>query len=146
MFISIVKVSVSRSARSDSATPMGCNALGSSVHGVLQVRTLDWVAICSSWDLSHPGIKPVSPALREDSLPSEPLEKPPKCSLEFLKLITPHLPHIITILFFPEAISFSAHLREWHYLCHPIQKPGISYTGLFPCLILPPRSLNPKMQ
>ena len=77
MFISIVKMSVSRSALSDSATPMGCSAPGSSVHGILQIRTLDWVAIRSSGDLPHPGIKPVSPTLQADSLPSEPLENPP---------------------------------------------------------------------
>ena len=33
---------------------------GSSVHGILQARILDWVAISSSTDLSSPGIEPVS--------------------------------------------------------------------------------------
>ena len=45
---------------------------GSSVHGILQARILEWVAI----DRPNPGIKPGSPALQADSLPSEPPGKP----------------------------------------------------------------------
>ena len=45
---------------------------GSSVHGILQVRILEWVAIPFSKASSNPGIEPKSPALQEDSLPSEP--------------------------------------------------------------------------
>ena len=41
--------------------PMDCNPPGSSVHGILQVRILEWVAMPSSRDLSNPEIKPVSP-------------------------------------------------------------------------------------
>ena len=33
----------------------------------------------SPGDLPDPGIKPRSPALQADALPSEPVEKPPKC-------------------------------------------------------------------
>ena len=33
---------------------------GSSVHGILQARILAWVAMPSSRDLPHPGIKPTS--------------------------------------------------------------------------------------
>ena len=52
--------------------PMDCSLPGSSVHGILQVRILDWLSIpLSSW-FSWPGIKPRSPALQADSLPSEP--------------------------------------------------------------------------
>ena len=40
--------------------PLDCNPRGSSVHGFLQARILEWVAISFSRDLSHPGIKPVS--------------------------------------------------------------------------------------
>jgi len=35
-----------------------------------------WLPFCSPGDLPDPGIKPGSPALKVDSLPSEPLEKP----------------------------------------------------------------------
>ena len=47
---------------------------GSSVHGILQARILEWVAIPFSKG-SFLGIKLRSPALQVDSLPSEPLGK-----------------------------------------------------------------------
>ena len=49
---------------------------GSSVHGILQARTLEWVAIPFCRGSSHPGIKPRSLALQADSFPSEPSGKP----------------------------------------------------------------------
>ena len=50
-----------------------CDSMpGSSVHGILQARILEWVAISFSRDLPDPGIEPWSPALQADSLPSEP--------------------------------------------------------------------------
>ena len=39
--------------------------------GILQARILEWVAMPSPGDLPNPGIKPRSPALQADSLPSE---------------------------------------------------------------------------
>ena len=54
---------------------MNCSLPGSSVHGLLQVRILEWVGIASSRGSSHPGFKPRSPALQADSLPSEPSVK-----------------------------------------------------------------------
>ena len=50
---------------------MDCSPLGP-VHGILQTRILEWVAILSPGDLPKPGIKPESPTLQADSLPSEP--------------------------------------------------------------------------
>ena len=44
--------------------------------GIFQARILEWVAIPSSGDLPNPGIKPKSPALQADSLPSEVPGKP----------------------------------------------------------------------
>ena len=41
------------------------------VHGILQARILEWVAFPSPGDLPNPGIKPGSPALQADSLPTE---------------------------------------------------------------------------
>ena len=38
---------------------------GSSVHGVLQARILEWVPFTSPGDLSDPGIEPGSPALQD---------------------------------------------------------------------------------
>jgi len=52
--------------------PMDCSPPGSSVHGILQVRILEWVAIPSPGYLPDQAIKPRSPALQMDSLRSEP--------------------------------------------------------------------------
>ena len=53
--------------------PMDCSPPGSSVHGALQARILEWIAIPFSSDISDPGIKSRSPpALQADFLPSEP--------------------------------------------------------------------------
>ena len=49
--------------------PMDCSLPGSSVHGILQARILQCVAISFSRDLLDPGIKPGSPALQADSSP-----------------------------------------------------------------------------
>ena len=40
--------------------PMDCGPPGSSVHGTLQARILEWVAIPFSRDLPNPRIKPAS--------------------------------------------------------------------------------------
>ena len=40
--------------------PMDCSLPGSSVHEILQARTLEWVTLPSSGDLPDPGIDPVS--------------------------------------------------------------------------------------
>ena len=55
--------------------PMDCNLPGSSIHGILQARPLEWVAMPPPGDLPNPGIKPespVAPALKVDSLPLSP--------------------------------------------------------------------------
>ena len=52
--------------------PTDCSPPGSSVHGILQVRILEWLAMPFSRGSSRPGIKPRSPALQANSLPSEP--------------------------------------------------------------------------
>ena len=52
---------------------------GSSVHGILQARILEWVAMPSSRDLPITGIEPKSPsfpALQADYLPAELAGKP----------------------------------------------------------------------
>ena len=59
--------------------PMDCSPPGSSVHGILQARILEWVAMPFSRDLPNPGIEPVSlvcPALQADSLPLVPSGRP----------------------------------------------------------------------
>ena len=56
--------------------PMDCSPPCSSVHGILQARILEWVAISFSEGLPNSSFEPGSPALQADSLPSEPRGKP----------------------------------------------------------------------
>ena len=54
-----------------------CNSIdgrlpGSSIHGILQARILEWVAIPFSRDLPDPGIEPGSPALAGRFFTTEP--------------------------------------------------------------------------
>ena len=39
---------------------MDCSPSAASVHGILQARILEWIAMTSFGDLPDPGIKPVS--------------------------------------------------------------------------------------
>ena len=47
-----------------------------SVHGILQARILEWVAISFSGDLSDPGIESGSPALAGEFFTAKPPWKP----------------------------------------------------------------------
>ena len=53
-----------------------CSPPGSYVHGILQSRTLGWVAIPFSGNLPNPGTESRSPALQVDYLPAVLSEKP----------------------------------------------------------------------
>ena len=79
-----VKVSVTQSCLT-LCNPIEWGLPDSSVHGILQVRILQWAAVPFSRDLSHPGIKPRSPTLQTDSLSSE----PPSLSKEALSFTHP---------------------------------------------------------
>ena len=70
-----VKVLVAQSGAT-LCDPMDCSLLGSSVHGILLERILEWLPWPSPGDLPDPGIEPGSPALQADSLLSEPPGKP----------------------------------------------------------------------
>ena len=52
--------------------PMDYSPPGSSIHGILQARILEWVALPSPRDRPNPGIEPRSPVSQADSSPSEP--------------------------------------------------------------------------
>ena len=52
--------------------PVDCSPPGSSVHGILPARILEWVAIPFSRGFSNPGIEPESSPLQAESLPAEP--------------------------------------------------------------------------
>ena len=67
---------------SDSCDSMDCCPPGSSVHGILQARILDWVAISFSKGIFltqglNPGL------LQADSLATEIREKPKECLEEY---------------------------------------------------------------
>ena len=65
-----VKVKVTQSC------PTLCDPVDYTVHRILQVRILEWVAFLFSRDLPNPGIKPRSPTWWADSLSAEPQGKP----------------------------------------------------------------------
>ena len=74
-----MKVLISQSCLS-LCDPMDCSPPGSSVHGISQARTLQWVAIPFSVGSSPPRdqtwVSCKSPALQVASLSSEPPGKP----------------------------------------------------------------------
>ena len=51
---------------------MDCGPLGSSVHGILQARMLEWAAVPPPGELPDPGIEPVTPAA--PALQADPLQ------------------------------------------------------------------------
>ena len=61
---------------------MGYSLPGSFVHGILQARILEWVAISSPGYPPNPGIEPRFPELQADFLPPEPPGKPLQNTLE----------------------------------------------------------------
>ena len=68
-----IRNSLHAQSRLTLCNPMACCAPGSSVHGILQVRILEWAPFPYPGDLPFPGIRPaspVSPALQADSLPT----------------------------------------------------------------------------
>ena len=71
--------------------PVVCSLPGSSIHGILQARILEWVAISFSRGPSQPGDRTRSPALEADALTSEPPGKPMNYSSDrFLCMV--HMP------------------------------------------------------
>ena len=67
--------------------PMDCNLPGASVHGILQARILERVAMPPPGDLPNLGIEPRSSTLQADSLPSEPPGKPKNTGMGSLSLL-----------------------------------------------------------
>ena len=60
-----MKVKVSKSC------PTLCDSMDYTVHGILQARILEWIAVCFSRVSSWPRNQTGSPALQADSLPTE---------------------------------------------------------------------------
>ena len=66
---------------------MDCSPSGSSLHGILQARILEWEAIPFSRRSSIPEIEHRFPTLQAACLPSEPPGKPMRCSIISLKIM-----------------------------------------------------------
>ena len=85
-------------AKSLQSCPTRCDPIdgsppGSPIPGILQARTLEWVAISFSRDLPNPGIEPRSPALWADALLSEPPGKLPSLHPHRIFLSLEHQPY-----------------------------------------------------
>ena len=66
---------------------MDCSLPGSSVHGILQARILEWVPVPFSGGLPNPGIEPRSPTFQADSLPAESPGNPKNTGMVNLSLL-----------------------------------------------------------
>ena len=85
--------------------PTNCSLPGSSVHGILQARILEWVAISFPGDLPNPGMEllcPVSPALAGGFYITDPSGK-------------------------PSSVQFSSVAQSFPTLCDPMNRstPGL---------------------
>ena len=74
--------------------PIDYSLPGPSVHGILQARIMEGVAIPSPGNLPGPGIEHRSPELQADSLLSE----SPTCSIHLPKLFTHEKDYFVSIL------------------------------------------------
>ena len=73
--------------------PTDCSPPRSSVHGILQARTLEWVPFPSPGDLPDPGmelVSPASPALAGSSLPPVPPGKSCVCIYVYICMYMHH--------------------------------------------------------
>ena len=61
--------------------------MGYTVHGILQPRTLEWLAVPFSRDLPNSAIKPRSPTSQADSLPAKPPGEPRNTGVGGLSLL-----------------------------------------------------------
>ena len=66
--------------------PTLCDPMDYTVCGIHQARILKWIFFPFSWDPPNPEIKPRSPALQADSLPTELSEKPGVVTLQKCRL------------------------------------------------------------
>ena len=67
--------------------PTLCDPVDYTVHGILQIRILEWVVCPFSRGSSHPKDQTRSPALQADSLPAEPKGKPKNTAVSTLSFL-----------------------------------------------------------
>ena len=92
--------------------PMDCGLQGSSIHGILQARILEWVAISFSRGSSQPG----SPALEADTLMSEPPGKPRSKPLFWLSALYLNLSSFL---------HFISRIIKYVFFCVQLLSPSI---------------------
>ena len=85
--------------------PMNCSLPGSSLHGILQARILEWVPMPSSRDFPNPGVKPTSHM------------SPELAGSFFTTSATWEAPQIIIET--PKKLYFFAFLSEYAYISNP---------------------------
>ena len=124
-----------------------CGPMEHTAHGILQAGILEWVAFPSPGDIPNPGIKPRSPALQADSLPSEPPGKPINSGVSSLFLLQGifltqesnwgllHCRQILYQLSYqgsPAAAAAAKSLQSCLTLCDPIDgsPPGSPIPGI----------------
>ena len=114
LYICVIVCVKSLSCEQLFATPWTGGPPGSSVHGILQARIPEWVAVPYSRGSFRPGIKPGSAALQADSLPTEPPEKP-------MISHTQNAPFFIQKIVSYFGILFKRWVREtWDWIIHLI--------------------------
>ena len=95
--------------------PVDCSLPSSSVHGILQARILEWVAISFSRGSSNPGIEPGFPALEADALTSEPPGKLGKLKW-LITLVLVDVPYEVYEMTFQVchlAIRLKDNIKDW---------------------------------
>ena len=107
-----------------------------------QARILEWVTFPFSRDIPNPGIKPRSPSLQVDSLPTKPQGKPKNTgvgSLSLLQRIFPtqelnqgllHCRRILYQLSY-QGVTREAFRKYWHQKSHSVSEK---------CVTWPPRT------
>ena len=129
MKVKKVKVLVTQSCLT-LCNPMDSSQPGSSVHGILQARILEWDAISNSGHLPNPAIKPGSPVLQADSLPSGPPGKL-KDKDETFTISISHfpIPVVLTTQSLDSSLGISWNESEMHIPGAPPQTQCIRNSG-----------------
>ena len=116
---------------------MDCSPPGSSVHGILQARILEWVAFPFSRGSSQPRDGTRSPALQADSLPAEPqgkLKNTEVGSLSLLQQIFPTHESNRGLLHCRQILYQLSHKESWRirkWVAYPFSN-GSSYPWIKP--------------
>ena len=97
---------------------MGCSPPGSPIHGILQARILEWVAVHFFRDLPNTGIEPRSSSLQANSLPSEPQGTPKNSGVGSLS-------HLQRIILMQESNWGLLHCRQILYQLSYLQETRV---------------------